>query len=681
LVLFGIVTLAVAIVGAQAPLQPTPVDGLTARIVVQLMEHGHLSKPHLDDAIAKKWCRNFIKALDPQKYYFLKADVDGFLALDTTLDDKIQAGDVTFAKTVFERFLKRSDERLATVLELLKQKPDFTLDEYIVDDPEKLDYPADEAEAKERWRKRIKLDLLQLKVAGSDEADAIKQLTIRYRDRNRNVHQFDTTDLLEVYLSSLTTTIDSHSTYMGSKTVEDLMQALHLSLEGIGASLQSEAGYAVVKVIIPGGAADRDKRLQPEDKIVGIKKDDGEEIDFVEKKLADVVRYIRGPRGTKVRLIVQPSGSKERKIIDLTREKIELKEAHAKSQIIETKTAEGKTIKVGLINLPSFYGDTAAALQEDPEAVSATRDCRKFLDDFKKAKVQVVLIDLRGNGGGLLQEAITLSGLFIHDGPVVQVREANNLRHLDDEDETTGWDGPMAVLIDHQSASASEIFAGVIRDYGRGLIIGDSSTFGKGTVQSIIPLNERIRQRNLPNLGALKLTIQQFYRANGESTQIRGVPPHLHIPSLMDQLDVGEGKMDNALKFDRVPDLPHEMYNRVPSDLLAQLQERSADRRAANPKFQKQEELIKKLIARKQRHSISLNETKFRAEYVPDEDDAEEGHANTKSAEKKDKKKRFAEHPAWESNFYNDEVMAIIGDYVTLGSKAIAAAPVRVSSH
>ena len=286
------------------------------------------------------------------------------------------------------------------------------------------------------------------------------------------------------------------------------------------------------------------------------------------------------------------------------------------------------------------------------------------------------MVDLRGNGGGLLQEAITLSGLFIDKGPVVQVKEASGVKHHDDEEEGTAWDGPLVVLIDRLSASASEIFAGVIKDYGRGLIIGDASTFGKGTVQSIVPINDHLRSRDIPNLGALKLTIQQFYRANGESTQIRGVAPDIHIPSLADQSDFSEGKMDNALKFDKVPPLPHDMYNRVPADLVARLEARSGERRKANPKFQKRDEMIKKFVERKARHTISLNEEKFRAEFIADDDPEKK---EDEKAKKEKAKKKYREHLAWESDFYNDEVVNIVADYLTLGSKALASAPVRAA--
>lgn len=676
LALLAIMGFIAAVVGAQSP-KSRPLDEDTARVVVNLLELGHMAKPKIDDEIAKKWCQNFLKDLDPQKYYFLKADIDEFMAEATTLDDKIKEGNLDFPKKVFARFLERTDERLKTALEDLDKKQDYTVDEAIDDDPDLIDYPATEDEAKERWRKRIKLDLLQLKVDKTDEKEAVEKVKIRYKDRNRLFHQFDMSELLEVYLSSLTRTFDPHSSYMSGKTLEDTIgQTLHLSLEGIGASLQSENGYAVVKEVVPGMAADKDGRLQPEDKIIGIQNEDGSETDLVEKKLSDVVRYIRGPRGTKVRLIVQPTGTKDRKIYELTRQKIELVEQHAKGQIIDVKDSENKVYKVGVINLPAFYGDTQAVMAQDPNAVSATVDTKKLIRSFKDKGIDALILDLRGNGGGLLEEARTLSGLFIDRGPIVQVKDASGVKHIDDKDEGAAWTGPLVVLIDHLSASASEIFAGVIKDYDRGLIVGDSSTFGKGTVQSIVPINEQLRRRDDANLGALKLTIQQFYRVNGESTQVLGVTPHIHIPSIRDKADFGEGKMDNALKFDKVNALPIAGLKLVNPSLVREIETRSLDRRKANPKFQKQEERIAKFVERKARHSISLNEEKFRSEFVPDEDITKD-----EDKPKKDKaKKKFTEHPAWESDYYNDEVASIVADYLTLGSKVLSATPGPVTN-
>ncbi len=678
LILIAILALMAVVVGAQAPV-PQPEDQETAKVVVELLEQHHMARPQIDDAIAIKWCDNFIKDLDPAKYYFLKSDVEEFKKEATTLDDQIKQGNIDFARKVFDRYTARHDERYRTQMELLKQKPDFTVDEYLSDDADKLDYPVDKAEADERLRKKVKFDLLYSKVVEDvDDAEAIKKWTIRYRDRNRQVHQFDASDLLQAYLTNLTKTFDPHSAYLGPKDWEDMFnQTLHLSLEGIGAQLRSEDGYAVVTEIVPGMAADKDGRLQPEDKIIGVEKE-GETIDLVEKKLNDVVRYIRGPRGTKVRLIVQPDGTKEKRVYELTRQKIELREQHAKSKIIETKAAGGRELKIGVISLPAFYGDTGAILRGDQDAVSATSDCRKILTDYKASGIDAVVVDLRANGGGLLDEAKTLSGLFIDTGPVVQVKEVFGVKHHDDDDEGTAWDGPLIVLIDKFSASASEIFAGVIRDYGRGLIIGDASTFGKGTVQQIVMISDHVRRRDRrtqqPNRGALKLTIQQFYRANGESTQIKGVPPHIHIPSMNDQRDFGEGKMDNAFKFDKVADLPHDNYHRVPAELVTALEQRSLERRKADPKFKKLDEQIHKFIERKARHSISLNEAKFRSEYVPE--DPEE-KALEEKAKKERKKKKFTEREVWASDFYNDEVIHIVTDYLTLGSKILAAAPER----
>ena len=672
---FGLLGIVALVVGAQAPAPvPTPQDEKTAKKVVSLLETNHMAKPTIDDETAKKWCKTFLKDLDPQKYYFLKSDIDEFLPQATTLDEKIHEGNLEFSRVVFDRFLKRSDERLAMVQDLLKEKPDFTIEESIVDDPDTLDYPKDDAEARDRMRKRIKYELLQAKVDDEKEDEALKKLAIKYRDRNRVVHQFNTADLLEYYLSALSRTFDPHTTYMSKDSLEDLIQqSLQLSLTGIGASLQSEDGFAVVKELIPGGPAEKDGRIQPEDKILGIQKEDGTEIDFVEQRLRDVVRHIRGEAGTHVRLIMQPSESKEKKIYDLVRQKVELSEAHAKGQVIETK-ADGKPLKVGVINLPAFYGDTEAVRNREADAVSCTNDCKKLIDDFKAKGVDVVMLDLRGNGGGLLNEAISLSGLFIDKGPVVQVKDVTGVKVLPDEDEGTAWDGPFVLLIDRQSASASEIFAGVIKDYGRGLIVGDASTFGKGTVQSIQPITESfLRRSNVPSMGALKLTIQQFYRVNGDSTQIRGVEPDIHIPSLFDQAEFGEGKMENALKFDHVAERKHDQYNRVPADLVTRLAARSEKRRSENEKFQKRDAAIKKIIERKARHGISLNEQKFRAETVSEDESKDEAKAKTKGP-----RKRLSDHPAWEPNYYNDEVLNIVGDYLTIGRQILAKAPVRV---
>ncbi len=679
------------LVGAQAPaVDPTELDRQTAQIVAALIERGHLSKPTIDDEISKEWHKQYIKSLDPQKLYFTQQDIKEFSEFEETLDDQIKVGDLSFAVLVFERFKKRHAERLETVTKLLDGEFDFNIDETYLTEPDLREFPTDEDDALDRWRKELKYRLLLKKINDVEDEEAIQQLKVRYRDIARNVRLLDSTDMLETYLTGLATAIDPHSSYLGAKSLEDMLdQGLQLQLEGIGASLSVEDGLPTVQEVIAGGAADKDARLKPQDKIIGVETDDGEFIDFAEQKLSDVVRVIRGPRGTTVRLIIQPAGSKERKTYEIVREKIDMADQRAKGSVFEIEGAEGKSVKIGVIDLPAFYGDTSAVDRGDPDAVSATRDCEKLLEDFKKQGVDAVLLDLRRNGGGFLAEAIKLTGLFIESGPVVQVRDAQGVLSQNDNSKETSYDGPMGVLISRQSASASEILAGVIKDYGRGLIIGDSSTFGKGTVQTIIDVNSVLRlPEDAPNLGAVKLTIQQFYRANGESTQVRGVPPHLHIPSILDHLDhLVEGEMAHALAFDKIDPEDHDQYNRVPADLLAQLEARSLDRRKASTKFQRLNRAIEKMIERKTKHEIPLDEESFRAEFKSDDEDdpsniGPDGALNLEDdAEKKEdgaeKKKK-----GWDAdNYYNKEVLAILADYVTLGSKILAASPVRIQNN
>ena len=681
----GVVVGVSALLGARdAEIEPNQADRLTARIVAELIERAHLSKPEIGDEVSAMWHERYIESLDRGKLFFTKADIEEFEPFKDQLDDQIQRGDLSFAQVVFDRFLTRLDERFAVINEMLDAGFDFEAEETYIDDPEALDYPADAEEAKERWRKELKYQLLVQMLGDTEYDEAVKRLKIRYKDNlYRYFHQFEMLELMEYYLTALSQSVDPHSEYMGWKNLEDMMnQQLQLSLEGIGASLTMEDGLPVIKEIIPGGAAAKDGRLKPEDKILAVEKEEGELVDFYEKKISDVVRVIRGPRGTEVKLIVQPAGTKERETYVITREKIELADQHAKGEVIETEAPDGTPLKIGVINLPSFYGDTAAVRRGDQDAVSATIDCKKLLEDFNEQGVDCVLIDLRGNGGGLLLEAISLSGLFIDSGPVVRVRDADGVLPYDDEDAGTAYDGPLAVLISHTSASASEIFAGVIKDYGRGLIVGDSSTFGKGTVQSIIDLNNWLRNpEGFPNLGALRLTIQQFYRANGMSTQVRGVTPDIHIPSVADHIEqLGEGEMDNALAFDKIEALPHDHYNRVPAELVSQLTERSLERRRESEKFQKQAEAIQKFIDRQNRKELPLKKDLFFAEFEKDEDDEVEELIEQPEAVAAGRIGAGDDKKVWNlDSFYNAEVTKIVADYITLGAEVVAAAPVRAA--
>jgi len=679
------------------PTKATPV-GLTApndddrRIalaVAQLMRSQHMSKRPLDDEISKRFLDRFLKMLDPMKVYFTQTDIDHFKERQFDLDDSIRRGDVGFAYEVFNQYLKRVDERVKWVDEILKQKHDFTVDEDLQLDPEKGNYAKDETEARDLWRKRMKYELLLLKAdkeskdkkaaegTKSDDTpastkapeDPLVKLSKRQHNIARRMHQIDGKELLEMYLTALTTAFDPHSSYMAPRTLENFEIDMRLQLDGIGAALSSgDDGYVTVQKIVPGGAADKDGRLKIEDRVTGVGQDrDGPIEDVVDMKLSDVVSKIRGRRGTTVRLEVMPEGTTERKIYNIVRDEIKLTDSEARGRIVE-EVRNGQTIKIGIIDLPSFYMDMDGARQGLPDFKSTTRDVRRLLEDFKAKGVQAVVLDLRKNGGGSLPEAESLTGLFIDQGPVVQIKDSDGrvVQH-DDPEQGMAWSGPLVVLISKLSASASEIFAGAIQDYERGLIVGDKSTHGKGTVQSLMDLSRQLL-RGIPNaepMGALKITMQQFYRPHGESTQHRGVVSDVELPSMSTEWPVGESDLDYALEFDKVPEAPYRTLHQVDPELASQLSRMSAERRKQSPDFQALERRITRYKEQKNRKTISLNEQKFLAERAEANSDKEE-----------EKEIEDATTPAKQifdpTNYYNREALSVLLDYLNLTKVAKA---------
>nr|NIL98043.1 tail-specific protease [Planctomycetales bacterium]NIP70193.1 tail-specific protease [Planctomycetales bacterium] len=562
---------------------------------------------------------------------------------------------------------------------------DFTVDESLSTDFDALAYARDEAEMRDRWRRRIKYDLLMQKAAETEPEEARQKLLRRYRTFAQNKHQADNDELLEIFLSSLTTSYDPHTSYMSPSTLENFNISMRLQLEGIGAALMMEDGYTIVSKIIPGGAASKDGRLQPEDQILGVGQDtDGPLVDVVGMRLNDVVKLIRGKRGTVVRLQVSPKGTGEPKVYEITRARIELKDSEARAEIIELgNKPDGTPYKIGVIDLPSFYMDMDAARLGRTDFKSTTRDVRKILQGetgpdgilspgFVQKGVDAVVLDLRKNGGGSLTEAINLTGLFIDKGPIVQVKDADGrVQHYDDLDAGTAWNGPLVVLISKFSASASEIFAGAIKDYQRGIVVGDHHTHGKGTVQTLLNVGRQLfRIPNAPQLGALKITMQQFYRPNGDSTQNRGVPADIELPSITSHLDVGESDLDYAMKFDQVPAVPFQKTPQVDPVMIAQLRQKSEQRRAAVEDFRKLEERINRYKAQKERKSISLNEEKFFAEREALEDEENELRENL--ADDKDE-----DEAIFDRNFYNNEALDITLDYIRLLSEGRVAAAGR----
>jgi len=642
------------------PVKPRPSDKHITKSVVFLLRRQHLFRRDLDDEISARGLKTLLKSLDPWKVYFYQSDIDAFMKRQNELDDMLRDGNVQFAYTVYEVFLRRIDERLKLIDELLAIEHDFTVDEEMISDREIARYPGTPAEAREVWRKRIKYDLLVQKVDETEGQEARQKLARRYHSFAKRMHQTDGEELLEMYLTALTTAFDPHSTYMSPATVENFNIMMGLKLEGIGASLQSVDGYTVVKKIIPGGAADKEASLKIEDKIIGVAQGDEEIVDTIDMKLRDVVKMIRGNKDTIVRLQVEAAEGSERKIIEITRAKIELKDSEAHGAVFEDgRKADGRPNKIGVIDLPSFYMDMDAARRGDTDYKSTTRDVRQILDDFNKQGVDALILDLRFNGGGSLTEAINLTGLFIDEGPVVQVKDGRGrIRSYLDSEEGTVWSGPLVVLTNKFSASASEILAGAIQDYGRGLIVGDHATHGKGTVQSLMDLGQKLIRYNPPQLGALKITMQQFYRPHGESTQNRGVLADVELPSLTSHYDVGEADLDYSISFDEVDASDFQRAGHVNQAIRDRVKYLSEHRVSESEDFKKVLKKIARYKEQKAKKHITLNEEKFLAERA-------EFNAD-KEAEEAQEKIEDPHEPAIKRDYYLDEAMAITIDYLNL---------------
>ncbi len=645
---------------AQQVAAPKPEFTQIAKMVCTMIEKEHLARLPINDMIAGRLVDHYVKELDPQKLYFLQSDIDEFNKVRTTLDDIVKQGSIDWAYSTFARYLDRLDQRMAEAEKLVDETYDFTVKESMIYDAKELKWAVDDAEINERWRKRIKYDLLLFRLEKMPEEEAKKKLHSRYRNIKKNMHQTEPEDILEIFLTSLASSFDPHSSYMSPRSKTDFEIQMRLSLDGIGAALKSEDGFTTVAQIVKGGAASRDGRLKVKDRIVGVGQKPDEITDVVDMKLSNVVNLIRGERGTKVYLRVMPDGATETKIYDLTRDKVELKEQEVKGEIIDVSTRiPGTRGRVGVVHIPSFYRDFAGQEAGLEDFKSTTRDVKAVLRDFAaKGGIDALLIDLRFNGGGALSEAIELSGLFIDEGPVVQVKDQrSNVRHLDDEDPRIDFNGPLVVVCNRLAASASEIFAGVIRDYQRGIVVGDTTTHGKGTVQSVMPVGKRLFDLGQsPDRGALKLTINQFYRVNGDSTQKIGVPSDVVLPSLLDHMDLGEASLDNVMPFDRVPPAEHKNYRAVAPATVSLLRDRSKARVAASKEFTEINDNIVKYLNRKKRKSISLNEEELKQERLEEEE---------KTKKEADDQTDKADGPIFPSEAYNNELLAITLDYVS----------------
>lgn len=675
----GMLVLGLSTLFAQNLSSADPADQETTLLVSKMIPQYHLSRRAINDEVSAELLDGFIKDLDPQKLYFLSSDIQAFQSRRSSLDDELKNGSVAFAYEAFEVYKERLTRQMQVANRWVDAEHDFAIEEDLETDADKIEWSATTEELDDRWRRRVKYDLLQAKLnleddedkdssdsdsKDEDKTDPIKRLHRRYRNTLLQVSQYDTGDQLEMYLTALASVFDPHSSYMSPESWEDFEIQMRLSLDGIGAALRADDGYTVVASIVPGGAAADDDRLKVKDKIIGVGQAEGDIVDIYEMKLSEVVRMIRGPRGTIVRLQVKSDEDGKVKIYDLTRKKIELKESEVKGEIIETGDRVGRPGRVGVISLPSFYRDFAGASKGVKNFKSAGADVARVLGQFARQQVDVVIIDLRNNGGGSLTEAVEISGHFIDRGPVVQVKEPSGyVRVLNDEESGVMYNGPLVVICNRLSASASEIFAGVIKDYRRGIIIGDTTTHGKGTVQNLLDVSTRqpFRLMKPTDRGKLKLTIQQFYRVKGDSTQNRGVRSDIVLPSLIDHWDLGESFLDNALPFDKIRSASFAETKYVNPQVIAAVQQNSESRIGKDKDFQRVERSVVRYLERKNKTKLSLNVETVREERTKDE---KASKADKDEEEDKEKEKEGDEAPIFPDNYYNDEALNIALDYV-----------------
>ncbi len=539
----------------EAPLTQAPDSSRTVLEILRKLDSDHYRDVAIDDQLSAELLDNYIDTLDGGKSYFMQSDIDEFKQWQLQLDDSLAAGDLSQGYAIFNRFRQRLIDRMEANIALLKSDHvfDFNEKESLTVDPKTRTWMATPQEYEDYWRKRIKDGLLQLILAKKEPAAARELLTKRFQNQLDQLRQQDSEDVFQTYINALTKIYDPHTDYLSARTRENFDINMSLSLDGIGAVLQKEDEYTKVVSVVPGGPADKQGRLGPGDKIIAVGQGaDGPMEDVIGWRLDDVVALIRGKKGSTVRIQLMPAKAEtpDKTIqITLVRDKVKLEEQAAQSRVLEIPGPAGK-VKLGVIEIPLFYMDFEAYRKRDPDFKSTTSDVRKLIDELLRQKVQGIVLDLRNNGGGSLYEAIGLTDLFIDPGPVVQIRHANQSVSREAARHQAVYRGPLVVLVNRLSASASEIFAGAIQDYRRGLVIG-SQTFGKGTVQSIAPLSE----------GQLKLTESKFYRVSGDSTQNRGVIPDIAFPSLYNIEDVGESSEKHALPWDSINGLPHRIYS------------------------------------------------------------------------------------------------------------------------
>jgi len=598
-------------------------DVNVVRITTELLEHSQFSHHPLDHELAKKWLDHYLDGLDSRHSLFLQSDLQEFSAYKSELAGESRGeAETSAAQKVFARFLDRLEQQTNAMTAALKSETfDFTdRDRYSLD-WEHAPYPRDLATARALWRQQLRAEYLQEKLGDKKPAEIVKLLSRRHAQQLKTMKALSSDEVLEVYLNALAHVYDPHSNYLGHEEMENMSISMNLSLFGIGASLQNVDGYCTIHELIPGGPGARSGQLKPGDRIVAVKQAKGEPVDVVNIPLTRTVQMIRGPKGTKVTLTVLPAGGSEgapAKTVLLIRDQIKLEDQAAKAEIVDLPNGSAP-LRIGIVDLPSFYANINSTGKSTPR--SATADVAKLLAKLTTEHVRGLILDLRHNGGGSLEESIGLTGLFIRKGPVVQTRDLSGKVDVEsDDDPSVLFDGPMIVLTSRFSASASEIVAGALQDYGRAVVVGDTSTFGKGTVQSIVPLGAVMDDNHMAHSydpGALLVTIRKFYRPGGASTQLRGVAADIVLPSLSDLSDVSESSLPDPLPWDAVPSSRYSNLNRV-QPYLADLRTSSAKRIQSDKGFMFLTQAIARVKKSLVNKSVSLNEKERRDEVEQD---------------------------------------------------------------
>ncbi len=589
---------------------PQPRHEKIGQLVKEFIQKSHYRHAEVDDDLSSLVLDNYIKSLDSNRMYFLTSDIKAFDAYRDKLDDMVGPEPLEPVFDMFEVYRTRARERLNYALKQLDAEPDFSLDEDFKFDRSEMDWAETTEELDEIWRKRVKNDALNLTLADKDWEGVQEVLSKRYLRFLKRMDQLKNDDVFETFMNAFAHTLDPHSSYLSPRNSEEYRIAMSLSYFGIGASLQTDDDYVLVVNIIPGGPAAIDGELQPKDRITAVAQGDEELVDVIGWRLDDVVQLIRGPAESVVRLQIMPEGAlpgAPEKVISLTRNQVKLEEQAAKSEIV-TVPRDGRDWNIGVIDVPSFYRDYRALSNGDKNYTSTTKDVKRLIEELEEQGIDGLVLDLRNNGGGHLTEATALSGLFIDNGPVVQLRNANGrISRLDDPDPVprVAYNGPLAVLVNRYSASASEIFAAAIQDYARGLIIGQQ-TFGKGTVQNLYSLDQYVRRPEADGLGQLTLTIGKYYRVTGESTQHRGVNPDIELPSQIDAATVGESVRESALPWDTIRTTKFTAGEALDST-IATLTSNYIARTKSDPDFKFLVDGIQEIEESRLRKTVSLN--------------------------------------------------------------------------